>query len=623
MNTKTVGFGTLILALATLRGLPPCAAQTIYNWTPPGQGEWYSDGNWLGPIGSFVPDFSFGEQAAIANGGTAVVNGSGISPGAVLIAQGAGTTGHVLINGLGNLAVMTAGSTSGGIIVGGAGIGSLQVSSGGTLSAVGQLTSGANANNLVAIGGLSGATANVTLGGASLNGTTRLYPNAAVTVNGAVALGANSVFNANLTPTAGATVEVSGAMTLNGALVLDFTGGSPAVGATWALAEAGSVTGAFTSVSSSLALPFGQKFVVAAQSLPSTRTRVALSVREVVVLNVNRDTGVISLTQPGGTTILLDSYSIQSTAGRLTPSGWNSLSDQNALGGGWIEANPTPNQIGELKSASNGSLNTGASVPLGAIYNPLAGAFGSSGDLSFRYNSTENTLVDGIVRYTGTTVNNLLLQIDPTTGQARLRNTSATTVDIDGYSITSAAASLSVAGWNSLDEQNAAGGDWVQFGNATSSFVGELKTSEGTTLSPGASFSLGSLFNVSGAQDLVFQFTLNAPGSPIVGEVVYEPITALTADFDVDGAVDGTDFLIWQRGFGVNSGAQRADGDANGDGAVNGSDLALWKAQFGSAAALPTAASVPEPSASVILGIALVMCGGGRFATESQRATVV
>jgi hypothetical protein len=617
MNTKAYGFGTVILALAAIRGLPPCAAQTTYNWTPSGQDEWYSDGNWIGPQGSFVPDFNFGEQAAIANGGTAVVNGSGTSPGAVLIAQAAGTTGHVVINDMGSLAVQTAGPTSGGIIVGGAGVGSLHVSPGGTISAVGQLTSGNNINNLVTIGGPSGATASVSLGGAALNGMTRVYPNAVVAVNGTAAFGANSVFNANLTPTAGAFVDVSGAINLNGLLVLDFTGGSPAVGATWALAEASSVTGAFTSVSSSLALPLGQKLVVAAKSLPTTRTRVELSLREVAVLNVNRDTGVVSLTQPGGTTILLDSYSIQSTAGHLTPGGWNSLSDQSALGGGWIEANPTTHQIGELKSASNGSLNAGASVPLGSVYNPLGGAFGSSADLYFQYNSTENTLIEGVVKYTGTTVNNLLLQVDPNTGQARLRNTSATTVDIDGYSITSAAASLAVAGWNSLDEQNTAGGDWVQFGNATSSFVGELKASEGTTLSPGASFSLGSLFNVSGAQDLAFQFTLNAPGSPIAGEVVYEPITALTADFDGDADVDGADFLTWQRGLGVSSGAQRDDGDANGDGAVNGFDLTLWRVQFGDPAALPVVASVPEPSASIIFGIALVMCGGRRFATES------
>ena len=54
------------------------------------------------------------------------------------------------------------------------------------------------------------------------------------------------------------------------------------------------------------------------------------------------------------------------------------------------------------------------------------------------------------------------------------------------------------------------------------------------------------------------------------------------ADFDGDGDVDGEDFLAWQTGFGMTSGATSADGDADGDGDVDGGDFLLWQQAFGS-----------------------------------------
>ncbi len=56
---------------------------------------------------------------------------------------------------------------------------------------------------------------------------------------------------------------------------------------------------------------------------------------------------------------------------------------------------------------------------------------------------------------------------------------------------------------------------------------------------------------------------------------------ALPGDFDVDGDVDGEDFLRWQAGFGITTGATLGDGDANGDGAVDGGDFLIWQANFG------------------------------------------
>ena len=54
------------------------------------------------------------------------------------------------------------------------------------------------------------------------------------------------------------------------------------------------------------------------------------------------------------------------------------------------------------------------------------------------------------------------------------------------------------------------------------------------------------------------------------------------SDLDADGDVDGTNFLQWQRGFGITSGATLADGDINADGAVNADDLSVLQEQYAS-----------------------------------------
>jgi hypothetical protein len=61
----------------------------------------------------------------------------------------------------------------------------------------------------------------------------------------------------------------------------------------------------------------------------------------------------------------------------------------------------------------------------------------------------------------------------------------------------------------------------------------------------------------------------------------------LAGDYDNDGAVDGADFLAWQRSFGQTAEPIGNGADGNLDGETDGDDLAIWTANFGEIVVTP------------------------------------
>jgi hypothetical protein len=100
--------------------------------------------------------------------------------------------------------------------------------------------------------------------------------------------------------------------------------------------------------------------------------------------------------------------------------------------------------------------------------------------------------------------------------------------------------------------------------------------------------------------------------------VVQSPAAA-SADFDGDTNVDGADFLVWQRGVGIATGATPSQGNADGDGDVDGGDLAVWRSQFGSGSSGGTHAVslVPEPHAAVL---AMLACSAAHASARLRKS---
>ena len=549
----------------------PVSAQGPIAWTA-ASGDWNGWSNWST---NFVPEGpTYGDTALINNSGVAMLTGEADAP-------------------------------VGGVSVG---PGSLELTSSGSLSVVDASGVDSSATGFFTIAGTGiltlADTANVTVEGfVNLNGTTNISgPNAAFSTQSNLVFGSSGVYNADISnATTHSLFSADGTATLGGTLSVDFSGGvTPSLGDAWTLIDAAAINGSFETIQSpSGSLGVGQALGIT-QTAGGNGVLAQLTVQERLVLQVNRQTGATTLWNPGSAPVSIDGYTLQSTLGSLAADDghWNSLQDQAISN--WVEVPSNNNALGELNNSVGGSLtiaSDGGQQLLGSAFSPEL-PFGSPSpeDVVFKYRDPTEGVLVGVVDYAGTfEANNLVLSVDTTTGNAQIANLSSTTsVDLQGYTITSVDGSL-LASFES-DLSNA---QWEEVAGSANG-IGELNPSGSTTLAPAASFNLTGMFSPGEAEDLVFQFRHAVGGE---------------GDFNGDGQVDDADLTVWQQGFGTT---------------YDGGDFLIWQRNFGSAvgpvgeivtgiarydgsfAAVAATTAIPEPTSAAIVLIGVLAIGAWR-----------
>jgi len=97
--------------------------------------------------------------------------------------------------------------------------------------------------------------------------------------------------------------------------------------------------------------------------------------------------------------------------------------------------------------------------------------------------------------------------------------------------------------------------------------------------------------------------------------MVTQEFRTQAGDFNLDGMVDGTDYVLWRKSQGA--GTQYTQGDADFDGDVDASDLGIWRSHFGFVRSAVYSGpgsgaaniAVPEPLVLTHASIALVVFG--------------
>ncbi|TWT72842.1 hypothetical protein Pla123a_41430 [Posidoniimonas polymericola] len=592
---KSVPSLVAVAAVAAL--VAPAQAQVNYTFLPTTAANWNVDANWsdgADPPNMFVPSIDFDETATIGNADSiAQVTDTPPTPIGLTINAGA-----VEVASTGSLSIVVSGNVAG--------------SGGATINASGRMS--------VASGG-SFNSENLTVNGALEVGST-----ASVSTSDGITFNGGSTFNPQLDSASFNAISTPGPITLLGGTVsLDF-GYTPSPSDTWNLFDGGSVVGNMpdVEVGSGLTLDPWQKYAIRTSAGGANGAVGTLQLEDRVVLSIDRSTGVGTITNMSASAIDLDGYVIESGLGSINPSAFNSFSDQSLDGGSWGEFGVLANEsIGELRNGGITSLAAGASRSIGAVFDPTVAELGTDyEDLSFSYTNELYDSIGGVVVYDGNKkFNNLVLNVDPVTGEAVLVNESPLSITIDGYAVKSASGALLTGGWTSLEDQATAGGDWLEIG-ADSGQLGELKSAGSTVLAQGTSYNLGAIFDTAGEEDLTLEFFFaDEFAAPAFGVVSYEELVDpmfILGDTNNDGVVNTLDIdpfvLALTDPGGYASAFPGVDllevADTNIDGVVNTLDIDPFVSIL-TGGGLSAAQAAPEPC-SLLLAMAAIGLAGVR-----------
>jgi hypothetical protein len=590
---------------------------TNVNFLPTGPATWNLDANWdPAANGGFIPAASVNEIGVIGAGKSAYVDDTPPNTGGITI-----DSGTLEIRSGGSLTAVpgSQATTTGNLALNGTG--TLTVKRGGTLNVQGISTAG---GSLVTLGETTGSgTSALQVTSGTLSGRTRVVgPNVNFVSSGGLTFTNTSVLQPTITGSTHSTITATGAVQAGGVIRPEFSGFTPVLGNSWNLVTGGSVTGQF-SLDKSLApiVPRGTDF-----NLRQTATTTTLEYINKLILQVNRSSGATSLQNVVGSPINIDGYTLNSPSGVLGGT-WNSLAHQSLSS--WQQAdNANSHRLTEFNPSASSTINVGGSLSLGTPYAPAAPtAFGQSigEDLTFQYSvaaagPTPARTVDGIVEFVGGH-NNIVLTINPTTGQAAIQNESPYfNVAIDAYTITSADGRLKFANgqWSSLQDQNLGG--WQEADNVSGSRVTEFKSSGQTALAGGGTIlNLGSLVDVTGnpihAQD--FNFSYSLIGGNVAG------------DYNQDQVVDAADYVLWRNNLGSTTSLPNDDTPGVGQ-----DDYSRWRQNFGRTSGVPRgtlqgtvvignlptpglgSAAVPEPSTlagGIVMLLSILLVSRNRF----------
>ena len=265
------------------------------------------------------------------------------------------------------------------------------------------------------------------------------------------------------------------------------------------------------------------------------------------------------------------------------------------------------------------------SVAKQSLASPIAG-------VGFRTNSgdAEHFAVDNVFVNSGATFDRSLagpatatIVVNRTTGQVSIQNRDAANISVKGYTISSAAGSLSTAGWSPIADTGDADsggsfdatGVWSKTSTLATSLAESTSTGTGGQLvATTGSRSIGNAWLRTPFQDLSATY-IAGDGSVKSANVVYEGTAPTPGDINGDGVINAADWSLFVAGSGASFTGQTPvqaflQGDLDGNLVNNFADFRLFKADYdaanGQGAFSKMVAGVPEPSTIVLVATGVI-----------------